>query len=88
MAKLIVNHRVTDFNTWKAGYDSDVERRNANGVTEICVGRKSDDQSMVYVIFDAKDPHAALQMFNDPKLQEAMKGAGVISAPEVIIIED
>jgi len=88
MAKIIVNHRVADFNKWKEGYSSDAARRSEMGVTEIAVGRKSDDPSMVYLIMDIKEPKHALAMFNDPQLQQAMKDAGVISAPEVVVIEE
>ena len=88
MAKIIVNHRVADFNKWKEGYSSDAARRTAMGVTEIAVGRKSDDQSMVYLIMDVKEPKHVMEMFSDPQLQQAMKEAGVISAPEVVVIEE
>ena len=82
------NHKVADYTTWKKGYDSDSTRRQSNGMTEIAVGRKSDDPSMAYIIMDVKDVAAMQKMFSDPQLQEAMKAAGVMGAPEMVIIEN
>jgi hypothetical protein len=87
MAKLILSHKVSDYNTWKKSYDSDKERRTANGVTEIAVGKKSDDPNMVYMIFDIKDIDNMNKMFSDPGLQKAMQEAGVMSKPEMVIFE-
>ena len=39
MATVIVNHRVSDYSTWKKGFDSDKETRDAGGLTEIAVGQ-------------------------------------------------
>jgi hypothetical protein len=88
MATVILNHRVADYSTWKKGYDSDKERREANGMTEIALGRKAGDPGMVYIVADVKDVAAIQQMFSDPMLQQAMKEAGVLGAPEMTVLEN
>jgi hypothetical protein len=87
MAKVILNHRVKDYDTWKVGYDSDAARRDSAGLIEIAVGKKAGDPNLVYVIWEAPDPSVFDTMFADPELQQAMESFGVISAPEMIIIE-
>ena len=87
MATVILAHRVKDFEAWKPIYDADKPRRDAYGLTEIAVGKKSGDPELVYMIWDAADPSALQQMVSDPELQKVMQEAGVISAPEVILLE-
>jgi hypothetical protein len=87
MATVILSHRVNDFNTWKPFYEADKPRRDAAGLTEIAVGRKSDDPGLVYMIWDAKDTSSLQKMISDPELAKVMKEAGVISAPELVIVE-
>jgi len=87
MATVILSHRVNDFNTWKPFYEADKPRRDATGINEIAVGQKSGDPGLVYMIWDVKDPAALQKMVSDPELAKVMKEAGVISAPELVIIE-
>ena len=86
MKTVILNHRVEDFARWKVIYDADAPRRINAGLKEIKVGTKADDANLVYMIFEANDISKFLSMANDPDLKEAMKKAGVISEPEVVVI--
>jgi hypothetical protein len=85
MATIILSHDVKDFASWKPIYDSDVARRENAGFKEIAVGTKSDDPNKVYMIWEG-DPAAVENMMKDPDLKEKMDVAGVISPPEVTII--
>ena len=58
MATVILNHRVKDYPTWKALYDSDKDRREGMGVTELAVGENVDDPGMVHIVFQVADPNA------------------------------
>jgi hypothetical protein len=87
MAIAIVSHRVEDFDTWKKDYDADLPRRTAAGLTEMAVGQRSGDPGMVYMIWNTKDTLALEKMISDPDLQRVMQQAGVISEPDLIIIE-
>ena len=86
MATVILSHRVKDYISWKALYDSDKGRRDSAGVTEIAVGENADDPGMVHIVFQVADPSAMRAMMNDPELHKTMEAGGVISQPEVIII--
>ncbi len=87
MATIILNHKVTDYNQWKPYYDADIKRRESAGLKEIKVGRKAGDPNTVYMIWEVKDIEGVNSMVGDPELQEVMKKAGVISPPEIVIIE-
>jgi hypothetical protein len=87
MATAILNHRVKDYASWKTGFDGDSARRSAAGVTELAVGQRSDDPGMVYIVFHVQDASVITGMMNDPELQQIMQENGVISKPEMMIIE-
>jgi len=88
MATVILNHKVIDYNTWRPYFDADVQRRNSAGLKEIKIGRNSQDPNHIFMIFEASDPlKAASMMNNDAELKEVMKKAGVISPPEVVILD-
>jgi hypothetical protein len=87
MATIIINHRVKDFHQWKSYYDADVKRRDAAGLQEISVGRMKEDPNNIYMIWESSNPEAAKRMAEDPELKALMEKAGVISEPEMIILE-
>jgi hypothetical protein len=85
MAIIILNHDVKDFASWKPHYDADAPRRANAGFKEVAVGTKSDNPNTVYVIWEG-DPALLDPMMKDPDLQAKMEQAGVISAPEITVV--
>lgn len=85
MATIILYHDVKDFASWKPHYEGDSPRRKNAGFREIAVGTQSGKPNRVYMIWEG-DPGKIEPMLNDPQLAEKMKEAGVISKPEVIVI--
>lgn len=85
MATIILSHDVKGFASWKPHYDSDAARRENVGLKEIAVGTKSDDPNKVYMIWEGS-PEGLDKMLHDPGLKEKMELAGVISPPEITII--
>lgn len=86
MATVIMHHRVSDYTTWKAGYDGDKARRDAVGAVELAVGERADDPGMVYMIWQLADPSALQTLLSDPDLKAKMAELGVITAPEAIVL--
>ncbi len=86
MATIIVNHRVADYKTWKMGFDGDEERRKGMGLTLSAVGERQDDAGMVYMVFQVEDVPMVMGMMAAPEMQKVMAENGVISAPEVIVL--
>ena len=85
MATIILSHDVKDYASWKPHYDADAARRQNAGFKEIAVGTKSDDPKKVILIWEG-DPTVLEGMLKDPELKERMEAAGVISPPEVTIV--
>ena len=85
MSTIILSHDVKDFASWKPHYEGDAARRRNAGFKEIAVGTHSENPNKVYIIWEG-DPGALDNMLKDPELKEKMDAAGVISAPEVTII--
>lgn len=85
MATIILSHDVKDFASWKLIYDADSPRRKNAGLKELTVGTQSGNPKKVFMIWEG-DPGTLDQMLQDPALKERMEAAGVISPPEVTII--
>lgn len=85
MATIILSHEVKDFAAWKPVYVADAARRASFGLVEVAVGTKSDNPKKVFMIWQG-DPGAVEKMMQDPALAEVMKKAGVMSPPDVTIV--
>lgn len=85
MSIIILSHDVKDFASWKPHYDSDAARRENAGFKELAVGTQSNNPNKVFMIWEG-DSGAVEQMLQDPGLKEKMDVAGVISPPEITII--
>lgn len=86
--KVIVRHKVKDFNAWKPYFLGDAKRRRESGFTRWQVTRNANDKNEVVVIFECENLEKAKPMFSDPSLAELMKKAGVTDQPTVFILED
>ena len=85
MATIILSHEVADYAAWKPHYDADSARREGAGLKELSVGHQSDNPKKVFMVWEG-DAEVVDKMLQDPDLAEKMKEAGVVSKPEVIIV--
>ena len=89
MTTLLVEHRVTDYATWKAVYDEVDPIRVAAGVTSHRILRKADDPDLVVVEHAFPDAASAGAFLQNPELGEAMKRGGVVvESVRPMILED
>jgi hypothetical protein len=86
MATVILSHRVKDYETWRPIFDADIQRRKDTGFYNERVFRGADDPGHIYVMAELNDPSALQTMMNDPDLAEKMGEAGVITKPEVLVL--
>ena len=77
MSQMIVNHKVSDFPTWKSEFDSMEPVRRKYGSTGAKVYRGSSDPNelVIFTFWDNRDQ--ANQYSKSPELKEAMKKGGV-----------
>ena len=87
MPTIFLQHRVTDYDTWRPFYDGDMERRNAAGLKEIGVFRKAGDENLVLLVWGAEAIEGFKAMLTSEGLKAKMQEAGVVGEPEVWIGE-
>ncbi len=78
-----IRHKVKDFASWKAAYDSHDSARLANGLHSYVIGRGMDDSMMVMVALKVDDLAKAKAFTKDPGLKTVMQKGGVVGAPEI-----
>jgi hypothetical protein len=81
MVTAIIQHEVKNFAEWKKIFDADEPNRAKAGVKVVGLYRSLKNPNDVTMIFEAPDAGIYDKMMSDPKRQEDMKKAGVISAP-------
>jgi heme-degrading monooxygenase HmoA len=77
MTMAVVLHRVTDYDTFRKGYDEADPVRRAAGVLEQSVHRMVDDPDNVLVIHYFESLEAAQDFFNHPLFVEVNNELGV-----------
>lgn len=87
MSIIILKHKVENYRNWRPFYDQDRARREKAGLNEIICGQQVDEPNLVYMIFESSDPAKAREMLKNEELKDLMEDAGVISKPELIILE-
>ena len=83
MVRMFVRHRVADYETWRAAYDSLDPQRQKMGATGHDVYRALADQKDVTVWHDFASEQAAESFASSPQLRDAMQRAGVQGAPDI-----
>lgn len=86
MIKVILSHEVKDFSTWKKGFDSGEPLRTEAGVTTVGVYTSVTNPNHVTVTTEFPSYEAVKGFFSNPALKSDMEKAGVISEPEVKIL--
>jgi hypothetical protein len=86
MVTVIITHEVKDFSEWKKGFDSDETRRAAAGIMITGVYSAADNANNVTVTSEFPNMDVVNGFMNDPNMHEIMEKVGVISQPEVKIL--
>ena len=87
MVHVIVSHKVEDFGKWKQKFDEDSEVRKANGSQGGKLYRGADDPNLVSIAFEWDTLENLQKFLQSDELKSKMEDAGVVSAPEVHILE-
>jgi hypothetical protein len=83
MPKMIVRHKVKDFDTWKKVFDSHKGAQTAAGLTNPRIFRSADDPNETVVIFDAQDIARAKAFGASADLKSTMVASGLVDKPDV-----
>ncbi len=88
MAVLYVHHKVADYVEWRKVFDEMEPLRRSMGETGLRLFRTAADPNEIVVITDWETADQARRYGQSPDLKQAMQRAGVISQPEVLILEE
>ena len=86
MHKVVISHKVKDYDSWRPLFDADIERRKSTGFKNERVYRVHDDPNHLYVSGDIDELSSLHDMMNDPDLAKKMEEGGVISKPEILVL--
>jgi uncharacterized protein YeaO (DUF488 family) len=79
--RLMVNHKVRDWDTWKKAYDSHKQARMDAGLTDRALGHTVGDNHSVTIVFAVSDVAKAKAFISSNDLKEKMAQAGVEGPP-------
>ncbi|HEX2683131.1 MAG TPA: hypothetical protein VHL77_04330, partial [Ferruginibacter sp.] len=79
--RLMVKHKVKDYDAWKKVFDADKPNRVAAGLTDRALGYEIGDNHMVSIVFLVSDMKKAEDMSKSPDLKKKMEEGGVEGAP-------
>ncbi len=85
MKTIIINHKVKEYGTWKAGFEADAARRDGMGIELVAVGEKAGDPGNVYVVFKNVDMAVMGQVMSDPEFQNRLESFGVLSTDLTVL---
>ena len=81
MDRVMVKHKVKDFDAWKKVYDDDKKNRMDAGLTDRSVSTTVGDNHMVSLVFAFSDMTKVKAFMNSKELAEKMKAGGVEGPP-------
>jgi hypothetical protein len=79
--RVMVKHKVKDYDAWKKVFDTDKPNRNASGLTDRALGYEVGDNHMVSMVFLASDMKKAEDFSKSEDLKKKMEEAGVEGPP-------
>jgi len=79
-----ISHEVSDYDSWKNIFDKFNNDRMEAGIVDLFVKKNINNTNSVTVFSKVKDLNKAKAFMASATLQEAMKKAGVISAPVIV----
>jgi hypothetical protein len=88
MAKVIVQHHVTDYDRWLPVFAEHAAVRRAHGATGHSIYRVATDQNTIVIVNDFATMDGARAFTQDPSLPEVMHRAGVDGPPQIWIVDE
>ena len=82
-ARVMVSHKVKDWDAWKKEFDEHKSARVAAGLIDRGLGYSYDDNHMVSIVFAITDMQKANAFFHSDDLKAAMAKGGVEGEPTV-----
>jgi len=88
MSTMIIRHTVKDFDAWKPVFEEHGSVRREYGVSTVGVYRDAKTPNDVVIILRTDDIDRAQVLLASSNLKDVMQSSGVISEPQVSILEE
>ena len=88
MPYLLVRHKVTDYEQWKAAFDAHSLTRQANGSRGGQLFRNASDPNEVVMLLEWHDLEKAREFAQSEDLHEVLQRAGVVDQPTIYFLKD
>ncbi len=79
--RVMVKHKVKDWDTWKKAFDSHKQTRMDAGLTDRVIGHSAGDDHSVIIVFAVADIAKAKTFMESKDLKDKMNEAGVVGPP-------
>jgi hypothetical protein len=86
--KVIVQHRVKDFDHWRPFFVNDAQRQRKAGFTNWHLCRNIDDPKDLVIVFDCNDLDKAREVYSDPAVGKIIEKAGVVGDTKFLLVEE
>ena len=84
---LICRNKVTDFEKWKAVFDSHAEAHAEFGLKLQNLWRGVDNPNEVFMLFEVENEEKARAFVTSPEVPDAQSQAGVVELPDIYFVE-
>lgn len=81
--RVMIRHKVKDWDAWKKAFDSHKQTRIDAGISERAIGYSVGDNHSVTVVFAILDKDKAAAFMKSQDLKDKMKEAGVEGPPDI-----
>lgn len=88
MVTVLIRHKVADFNTWKAHFNSVFTFRKSQGECNFHVFCDDADPSMLTLVCEWENAELAKKFFASEDLKKEMKRSGVVGEPEIHVVHE
>jgi quinol monooxygenase YgiN len=86
MKTVLITHEVKDFTDWRRVYDADEVNRTKAGFKTLGEYQSVDNPNKVTIIGEAPSVEVIQNYMTNPDLKDVMARAGVISQPDIRIL--
>jgi quinol monooxygenase YgiN len=88
MTHVLVNHKVQDYEAWKAVFDNFVETRKTSGEKAYHIFYPDGSHNNLTLLFEWDSRENAESFFKSDKLKQTMQKAGVAEEPKIQFLQE
>ncbi len=85
---VFIRHNVKDYRLWKDVFDGFMPQRHAGGERGYRIANAMGEKTDLCLVFEWDNAANAKRFLDSPELASAMKRAGVVGKPQIVIAEE